>query len=168
MKCILLAIPFALFAVCCKAQDPLQGLWQIDVIESQDSSGQWVESAWMKNGMAYLHYDGHSIMSLHFVPEWYTIAALLNDYTDSSGSNGSSGREWPYWYLATYEILPEKKIVRHHRIMHSDPNEWGKVVQRYYDFRGDTLILRPEEYNLRLKWVRREEEKKISESILDP
>ena len=62
-----------------------------------------------------------------------------------------------YVYFAKYSVDPEKSIVQHARISHSNPEDWNVVVQRKYTFSGDTLILQPVENanaRLRLKWVR--------------
>lgn len=137
-----------------QGDNPLTGLWKIYVIESQDSTGRWEQAEWMKDAIAYLHYDACSTMSLHFTPRGMWANDSIMALQLGVNSLAPQEEKEPYWYLANYEIIHEKQIVQHKRIIHSDPAEWGKMVERSYELTGDTLILKPLEYNLRLKWLR--------------
>jgi hypothetical protein len=109
----------------------------------------------MKNGQGYLLYDGIGNMSLVFTPEDYEKSnAEWNLITDSLSYQNAKDLAGAYWYTAKYIVDNSKNIIEHTRIVHSNPGDWGEVVQRKFEFKGDTLILAPIEFNLRLKWLK--------------
>ena len=130
----------------------IAGLWKLHIIETQDSiSGQWIESDWMKGGDGYLHYDENKTMSIHFTPAGFDQQNPDGLDLDSLAIDELKVLASDYWYVGKYQILDDE--VEHQRIMHSDPNEWGKTVRRTYRFSGDTLELSAKEFGLRLKWI---------------
>lgn len=139
-------------------KDAFAGLWKLHIIETQDSlTHQWVQSEWMRDGISYLHYDGVESMSIHFTPKGFQHTNPENIPIDSLPIAELKMLATDYWYLGKYRIHPDKSIVEHRRIIHSDPNEWGKKVQRSYRLLGDTLELSAKEFGLRLKWIREKE-----------
>jgi len=153
---ILLSIFLLGFSVNNKTDNPLEGLWKIHIIEfKNESTGKWEVSDWMKGGTAYLLYDATENMSIFFTPANYENEQMPNTYfMDSLELDDLKVLASDYWYLGKYRVLEKEKIIEHTRTMHSDPNDWNKVVQRKYEFKGDTLVLSPIEFNMRLKWLR--------------
>lgn len=139
-----------------KADNPLEGLWKIHIIEYKDAeSGTWKVSDWMKSGSAYVLYDATENMSIFFTPKGYETTKMPNTYyLDSLGAEDLKVLASDYWYIAKYKILKEEQIVEHRRLMHSDPNDWNQIVKRKYEINGDTLILTALEFNMRLKWIK--------------
>ena len=143
----LINIIFILFLIACSKNEeieeetnanPFTGLWELYIIESKDSTKNWQPAEWMRNGKGNLHYDDNENMSVHFIPHNY----------------GSVDSIKAYWYVAKYKIIADSNIVEHTRIFHSNLEEVGKTVKRYYKFKGDTLIMNAKEFGLRLKWIK--------------
>ena len=131
------------------------GFWKLHIIETQDSvTQQWVQSDWMKDGISYLHYGTDHNMSIHFTPSGFSSTNPLGQELDSLPLNALKMLASDYWYVGKYRVITDENMVEHHRIIHSDPNEWGKIVKRSYKFLGDTLVLSAKEFGLRLKWIR--------------
>lgn len=132
----------------------LAGLWKIHSIEQQDSTGNWVTADWMKNGNGYLHYDSKMNMSLHFTPENYDTLVLPEESDKKLWDLGILVQlSSDYWYLGEYRILNDN-TVKHTRLMHSNPEDNNRTVQRKFNFSGDTLTLSAPEFDLRLKWLK--------------
>jgi len=165
---IFLFLSLAIAVISCNSpqlkspQDPFRGLWKLYIIESQDSTGSWKEYAWQKGGDSYILYDGLGHMAVQITPKDYknkevkfpktpldslTIEELRADLKTYSSN---------YVYTANCVILEDEQIIEHHRLSHTYPYDWGVVVQRRFEFSGDTLILMPVEPQnpLRLKWIR--------------
>jgi hypothetical protein len=106
----------------------------------------------------YLLYDDKENMALHLMTKDYQKFDLVfPNFTADIPEKALKHLTNSYVYFAKYSVDSENSIVEHKRISHTNPNEWGKVVQRRFSFSGDTLILAPvEESNssLRLKWLR--------------
>ena len=111
----------------------------------------------MKNGVSFLHYDGSGTMSIHFTPEGFAQTNPNDLDLDSLPIEELKMLASDYWYVGKYEVNPDSGWVQHKRIIHSDPNEWGKVVRRNYAMNEDTLVLSAPEFGLRLKWFPAEE-----------
>ncbi|MCI4670619.1 MAG: lipocalin-like domain-containing protein [Bacteroidia bacterium] len=143
---------------------PLIGLWKLEVMEVFDAeSGSWKE--WKKEirgfgeGIkGYILYAESGHMALHLVPKNYESTELEFPYNrDSSSFETLKHLAASYVYISDYEIDPVQQTVRHATISHSEPNDWGEIVNRRYSFTGDTLLLEPVEQDLgklRLKWTR--------------
>lgn len=145
-------------------QDKHKGVWNLHIIEYFDEDAQaWTVSEWMKGGDGILYYgdDGH--MNVHFTPEDYRRSAEtegldeLDELLFDNALMDVVTKSTDYWYVGEYELSDDQEFVFHHRIMHSNPEDWGVTVKRKIDFLGDTLVLTSteRETNLRLKWVRR-------------
>lgn len=139
-----------------------QGLWKLHIIEVKDSTGIWKEHHWNKGGDSYIIYDGLGHMAVQITPANYkdnkvkaprtSIDSLSIDELRSDLKVYSSN----YVYMANCKILEKEQIIEHHRLSHTYPFDWGVVVQRQFEFSGDTLILMPVEPQnpLRLKWIK--------------
>lgn len=135
---------------------PVTGLWQLHIMEQQDSTGQWTE---YRNGLkGYLLYDGHGHMTLTLCPQDYEQTNLtFKNFTDTLALEKLQYLTGYYSYMGRYQILEEEGIVEHTRITHTNPNEWNQTVHRRFSFAGDTLIVAPVEAknaDLRLKWLK--------------
>lgn len=132
------------------------------IIEAKDSAGLWREFQWNKDGDSYILYDGIGHMAVQITPANYKnkqvkvpknpIDSLNLEELRADLSTYSSN----YVYMANCKILEDESIIEHHRISHTYPFDWGVVVQRRFDFIGDTLVLMPVEPQnpLRLKWIK--------------
>lgn len=158
---------FVLFCGACQTPsketdaEQISGLWKLHIMEQQDSIGHWQEYNDGLQGM--LLYDGNGHGALHLLPKDYTdtdinfIGTIDLDYTDSVSYDELRHKAQSYVYIAQYKVLEDKGIIQHTRLTASNPEDWGKTVNRKYHFLGDTLVLQPaesEHADLRLKWVR--------------
>lgn len=161
---LLLGIVFCLLFIGCSPDAPkskVTGLWQLHIMEQQDSTGQWHEYNDGLQGM--LLYDGQGHAALHLLPKDYAdtdinfIGTIDLDYSDSVSHEELRHKAQSYVYIARYEVVESEGIIKHTRLTASNPDDWGKTVDRKYSFSGDTLVLQPVEEDLadlRLKWVR--------------
>lgn len=138
-------------------ENPLEGLWKLVIMEEKDSvSGEWRE--WRQGMQGYLLYAPEGHMSMHLTTKGYQNTPLrFPNFTDTIPQEALKYLTNSYVYFANYDLDLQHGIVTHKRISHSNPGEWGLVVQRKFSFLGDTLILQPvEERNarLRLKWLK--------------
>ena len=137
--------------------DRFEGLWTLHIMERRDSaSGEWSE--WRDGMQGYILYDGNDNMAVHLIVRGYqnTDLRFLN-FIDTLAIEKLKHLTGSYVYFAKYAVDENEKTVQHARISHSNPNDWNEVVKRWYDFRGDTLILSPMEQqnsSLRLKWLK--------------
>lgn len=134
---ILFSIILLIIISCSQPSNQLIGKWELDIIEKQDSVGNWVEAEWMKDGKGRLQYYDNDTVSLHFSPENY----------------GDEGAE-AYWYIANYKIYSDSGFVKHTRVKHSNPDEIGKTVKRYFEIKNDTLTMFAKEFGFRLTWIK--------------
>lgn len=140
-------------------QNPLTGLWTLHIMEQRNTeSDEWQE--WREGMQGYLLYDGKDNMALHLTTKGYEKTDLrFPNFTDTISTEALKYLTNSYVYLGKYRVDEQDSIVEHTRISHSNPGDWGKVVQRRFSFKGDTLILKPVEENnanLRLKWLRKD------------
>ncbi len=139
------------------SENALGGLWELHIMELQDSeTGKWNE--WRDGMQGYLLYDDIENMSLHLMKKGYQDTDLrFPNFIDTISLEAMKYLTGSYVYFGKYTIDQENGIVQHERISHSNPGEWGKIVQRRFSFSGDTLVLQPVEQSnsgLRLKWIR--------------
>lgn len=125
---------------CTKTKNPLIGKWNLHIIENKDSTNNWVKSNWMKNGKGRLQYFNNDTVTIHFNPENY----------------GDPGVE-AYWYVASYKLNLDSNFALHTRLKHSNPDDIGKTVKRYFEINNDTLTMFAKEFGFRLKWVKQSE-----------
>lgn len=164
VRFLLPAISCCILLAGCKSnssKSKTTGLWQLHIMEQQDSSGQWHEYNDGLQGL--LLYDGQGHAALHMLPKDYAdtdidfIGTIDLDYTDSVSYEELRHKAQSYVYIARYEVVESEGIIKHTRLTASNPEDWGKTVNRKYYFSGDTLVLQPAEEDLadlRLKWVR--------------
>lgn len=133
------------------------GLWELIIIEQQDSiSKEWNE---YKNGLqGYILYDDKDNMAIHLTAKDYQNTDIIfHNFIDTVSLEELKYRTQSYVYLAKYTVLENENIIEHARISHSNPNEWNTLVQRGFEFKGDTLILTTVENSnspLRVVWKR--------------
>jgi hypothetical protein len=136
--------------------EKLKGLWSLYIMEKQDSAGKWTE--WRDGMQGYVLYDGDGNMALHLTDKDYQKTDLhFPNFTDTISLEALKHLTKSYVYLAKYVLDDSASIVTHHRISHSNPQEWNGIVKRRVSFIGDTLVLAPVEKknaSLRLKWIK--------------
>ncbi|MEM9918644.1 MAG: lipocalin-like domain-containing protein [Bacteroidota bacterium] len=139
------------------------GLWKMHIFEYRDSSGNWQEYFWNKGGTGYVIYDGMGHMAIHVTPKDYKQSVVsLEKGIDSLNFEELQAAvklfSSNYVYVANSRVLEDQQIVEHERLSHTFPEEWHQVVQRRYEFKGDTLKLSPVEgsFERRLTLIRQE------------
>ena len=137
------------------ASPAIKGLWQLHSMQVRDSLGHWSD---FRGGMqGYLLYDDAGHMALHLATKDYEQTDLqIRNFSDTIALEKLKYLTNFYGYMGRYRLLDTASIVEHTRISHSNPNDWGKTVQRRFQFDGDTLIITPVESanaNLKLKWL---------------
>ena len=136
-------------------QEAVKGLWKLFSMEVKDSLGNW--SAYRGGMQGFLLYDGNGSMALHLSTDGYENTDLeIKNFTDTIALEKLQYLTNFYGYMGQYRIIDSASIVEHTRISHSNPNDWGKTVQRRFAFSGDTLVITPVESanaNLKLKWL---------------
>lgn len=165
---ILFFLSVFLFILSCESpqkvssHDQFRGLWKLYIIEAKDSAGLWQEFHWNKGGDSYILYDGIGHMAVQITPANYKNKQVKAPKTSIDSLNIEELRadlstySSNYVYMANCKILQDESIIEHHRISHTYPFDWDVVVQRRFDFIGDTLVLMPVEPQnpLRLKWIK--------------
>ena len=147
----------------------LAGMYKLYTIESQDSTGAWIESGWANGGESYIVYACLGHMAVQITPKGYKDFKWLNEEQTSDEKilkekiDSMSLTELKaavaefssnYVYVANYTIDDTANIVTHERITSTIPSIWGTEVKRKFSFSGDTLILINPAVNRRLTWVR--------------
>ena len=147
----------------------LAGMYKLYAIESQDSTGAWIESAWANGGEGYIVYDGLGHMAVQITPRGYRDFKWLNEeqtldekifkekidsmsLTELKAAVAEFASN--YVYVANYSINDSANVVSHKRIASTIPSIWGTEVKRKFSISGDTLILINPSVNRRLTWVR--------------
>lgn len=157
IKIILLTLLAFLLNGCDTESNKLTGLWSLEIMENyNEETENW--EVWNGGMQGYILYDSDENMSLHLLTKDYEKTELrFPDFDDSIPLEALKHLTNSYVYFAKYSINSSDSIVTHKRISHSNPGEWGKIVERKFSFIGDTLVLEPLEKKtagLRLKWVR--------------
>lgn len=149
--------------------EKLVGMYKLYIIEYKDSTGQWRQQEWGKDGDGYIVYDGKGHMGVHITPKGYKDFQWmdeessinndrLNAKTDSMSvdelKNAVKEFSSSYVYFGNYSVDDTADIVTHYRITSSIPAVWGTTVKRKFTFSGDTVILEPLNANRRLKWIK--------------
>ena len=147
-----------------------KGLWTMYSHEIQEENGSWESHNWMKDGTGYIIYDGEGHMAVHITPKGYSSKEInlgierdslvqINSAPELELFSPSEKRYTPanYVYVANCRIL-DGSIIEHARISHGDPMKFNEVVQREFEFVGDTLILSPlnleGQHQRRIKWIK--------------
>lgn len=144
-------------------------MFKLFAIEHQDSTGVWRTSKWAKGGTGYIIYDGRGHMAVQITPKNYsdfkwikeesTIdedALRLKTDTMSMTELKEAVMEFAsnYVYFANYEINDSLNTITHHLLSSTVPSIWDTSKTRDFQFRGDTIILKVQGVNRRLKWIR--------------
>ena len=173
MNHLKLLLILVLFSACSNSKnsrvEKLVGMYKLYIIENKDSSGEWRQQDWGKDGDGYIVYDGKGHMAVQITPKGYKDFQWMDEEssidnkkvkekTDSMTTEElkEAVKEFSssYVYVANYSIEDTADIVVHHRISSSLPVVWGTTVRRAFSFSGDTLILRVLNGNRRLKWIK--------------
>jgi hypothetical protein len=160
MKNILIIICILFSFSCCSPQkeqiktNELTGLWKLHSMEVRDTlSNQW--KPWREGTQGYLLYDNHKHVSLHLTTAFYnSFNNAFPNFTDTIPTDALKHLTNNYNYMGNYET--KDSVVRHIKLSHSNPNEWGDTAYRKFYFKKDTLIMVPIEQKnaqLMLKWV---------------
>ena len=172
---LLLVLMESLFQSCSNnsEQSPMgqfRGLWKMYSHEIKDDNRNWVEHNWMNGGVGYIIYDGEGHMAVHITPQGYQNTKVNWNKSSDTLSQGKYRSEFEifsletskpslanYVYVSNCRIL-DGNVIEHARLSHGNPEKFDEVVQRGFEFIGDTLILFP--LNLegqnqrRIKWVK--------------
>jgi hypothetical protein len=141
-------------------EDKFRGMWKLDKFEAYDSvSRKWADDITRIGYSGYILYDGLGHMSVHLMPKAY------NDFDSDKNTDSLSLEELQhltkiyksnYVYFANYKI--ENGTVFHSKLSATNPKDRGSIAIRDFEFKGDTLILKPKEkingLRLRLEWIR--------------
>jgi len=160
MKYYLFTFTFLLLFSNCSTPTPnaqqnrVEGLWKLHSMEVLNASKH--RKAWKPGTQGYLLYDAKQHVSLHLTINQYDSFAIpFPNFTDSISSEALRHLTNNYNYMGLYE--ENDSIVRHIKLSHSNPNEWGDTAYRKFYLKNDTLIMTPIEKknsSLLLKWVR--------------
>lgn len=165
LKALLAFLFFVLVVACANKtnvsdHNRLTGSWKLFQIQQLDSSnGKWGKrSGTLNYSTGYLIYDGQGGMGVHEALENYANfrfqdTTKLGNYSVEDLKHLASN----FTYFGRYKILPNKKLIEHTILTHTNPRLWNTTNQRKYEFKGDTLILFPleKEYaNLRVVWTK--------------
>lgn len=165
MKFIIITFLGFCFLISCgnkenKIDGKLQGMWKLEKMESIDTnSGKWVYDSSFAGWFGLIIYDGNGHMGVHITPKGY------KDFdTDKSIDNMNSEelKELVKFYQSNFVYFANYKIsdntIEHNRLSATNPKDWGTVLKRDFEFRGDTLILTAHEIvfnkKTRLWWVK--------------
>lgn len=138
----------------------LTGSWKLYQIQQQDpSNGKWEKIGGnLDYTTGYLIYDGQGGMGVHEALENYENyrfedTSKVDNYAVEDLKHLASN----FTYFGRYKILPDKKLIEHTILAHTNPKLWNTTNQRNYQFMGDTLMLFPVEtkYNkVRVVWTK--------------
>jgi hypothetical protein len=150
--------------------DEFAGLWSLYKVEKKDSSDNWIEDGWMKNGTGYILYDGKGHMAVQIAPKGYNsfswlterentndklVRAKISSLTESELKGLLINFSSELAYLATYIVNKDSNTIEHSRIVHSNPSAWSTKVIRRFRVSGDTLLLELPDGFRRLWWLRK-------------
>jgi len=137
-----------------------RGLWKLDEFEAYDSiSGKWVEDTTHVGYSGYILYDGLGHMAVHLMPKEY------NDFDPDKNHDSLNYADVKlmakiyqsnYVYFADYKT--ENGKISHSKLSATNPKDKGSISIREFEFKADTLILKPMEkisgLKLRLRWIK--------------
>ncbi len=127
---------------------PLEGTWELSAMWEEDSTGNRAPYAGGMQGYIMYNPDGHMALHLSYTGYEKTDLEIDNFNPDQSLEN-LKYLTGTYHYLAEYTIEEDAEpngsqgVVVHHRIAHSNPNDWGEIVKRRYTIKYDTLFIKP-------------------------
>lgn len=168
MRFYLSILAFALLTSSCSEEKtdssfPLVGMWELVEMNLLDSTGHETPFKGGMQGVLLYSQDGHVALHLSYADYQNTDLSIRN-FTDTLSREKLEYLTGTYHYIGDYELLEmeadgEKTTgtIQHTRRVHSNPNDWGKIVERSFEYRNDTLRMRPVEAvnsGIRLAWVR--------------
>ena len=150
----------------CKTQHELssankfKGMWKLDRFETFDTlTNKWRIDTTRLGYEGFILYDGLGHMGVQQTPPGY------KDYDVNKNIDSLNNNELKkllrfyrsnYVYFSNYEI--DKNTIEHKRLSATNPNDWGTVLKRDFEFIGDTLILTTHENingsKLRIRWIK--------------
>ena len=155
---------FLLFSSCRHKEQmnesKFSGMWRLDKIESlENASGKWLYDSSYTGWTGYIIYDGQGHMGVQITPKGYKDFDA-NKNPDSLNNEGL--KELVKFYKSNWVYFADYKItnytIEHKRLSATEPNNWGTVLTRDFEFRNDTLILTAHEIvggkKSRLCWVK--------------
>ena len=141
--------------------DKFTGRWKLFKIQIQHATSKnWSDAGGNNaNRKGFIIYDGLGGMGVHHVPGYYDQYVFENKGSlDSLTKNDLRHLANNFVYFGKYKVNEVDKIVEHYIESHSNPDAWGTIAKRGYEFKADTLILSPlntETGNkTRIIWVR--------------
>lgn len=156
-------IIFLALASCQKSDDkePLQGMWRLDRFESLDTATMtWEVDSTRIGYTGYILYDGLGHMAIHLQPAGYgdyEPAVVLDSLDRDSLIREARFFRSNYVYFANARADADSQYVSHFKLSATDPREWGTESVRFFEFRGDTLLLTTREEvrgkKLRVRWL---------------
>ena len=113
------------------------GFWEIDSVERKTTDGESLPADQYAEGYIIYMPSGH--MAVHLMrpnrPR-YTGTAPTAEEADAALDSYAS-------YFGPFTIHADEGYVVHHRIGHTNPSQMGSDAQRFYEFAGNQLILKP-------------------------
>jgi hypothetical protein len=139
----LIAAVASVILLCCdgdiKSRDGFHGMWRLDRHEMRDSiSNTWSLDSSRVGLTGFVVYDGLGHMGVQQI----------------KAPGDTSQNNIDIVYFAKY-ILLENSVIQHTKVS-SSFDDVGAAVRRRYEFRGDTLLLSPQEAKERLRvvWIK--------------
>ena len=125
------------------SKNELEGMWNLLSMEKRnDQSGDWQN--WKEGMQGYLLYNKNNHMALHLTAHYYdSFPTSFNNFSDTISIMALKHLSNNYNYMGKYKI--DNGIVRHIKLSHSNPSEWGDTSYRNFYFNNDTLIMSPVE-----------------------
>ena len=113
------------------------GFWEIDRIEHRTVDGEALPVNQYTEGYIIYMPSGH--MAVHLMrpdrPQYADTRPTPEEAEAALSTYGS--------YFGPFTIHGDEDYVVHHRIGHIRPSEMGTDAQRFYEFSGNQLILKP-------------------------
>lgn len=130
------------------------GTWRLVQSISIDSSGR-KEYPFGKDAIGYNHYGNTGIMAVQISRKSRKEARDISDIKDDYLA-----------YFGRYEIDTERQVVRHFVEGQLFPGDHPEVLERKYQFDGDSMTLRPLDGTSReIVWQRVHEESEKSAGV---
>jgi hypothetical protein len=141
-------------------EEKFRGMWKLDKFESYDSvAGKWCDDVTRIGYSGYILYDGQGHMAVHLMPKVYDN---FNSDKNTDSIDCEDLKQLTKIYKANYVYFADYKIengtVFHSKLSATNPKDKGSVAKRDFEFKGDTLILKPKEkingLKLKLRWIK--------------
>lgn len=136
------------------------GIWRLVKVESINNDADlWTYDSAFTGWNGLILYDGHGHMGVQITPKGYQD---FNPEKNIDTLNNARLAELVKFYQSNWVYFAEYQIsgntVEHKRLSATNPKDWGTVLTRDFEFRGDTLLLTAHETpggkKSRLFWVK--------------